>query len=132
RIAGGALGGREAPHSWRKSLPLGRAFDMGQAPQLYPRCSPARASQTVQERDQLAPLRDREPELEALVIEVDQLQQRRRRPVMEIGRAAGETAQDRSFEAVEITAFAGDQRSARIARVEGLGLPGVERVGATG
>src|SRR5437016_13485858 len=51
---------------------------------------------------------------------------------MEIGRAAGETAQDRSFEAVEITAFAGDQRSARIARVEGLGLPGVERVGATG
>src|SRR5207253_9951066 len=51
---------------------------------------------------------------------------------MEIGRAPGKTAQDRSFEAVEVTAFAGDQRSARIARVEGLGLPRVEGIRTTG
>src|SRR6185437_6946121 len=66
--------------------------------------------------------------LEALVVEVDHLRQIRSRAVVEVGSTGGEPTQDRSLDAIEVTAFTGDQRPAGIARVERGGACRIGRI----
>src|SRR5262249_16149448 len=70
--------------------------------------------QGPEERDEVALLRLGEPQAEAHVVEVDDVPQARGRAVVEVGRAAGEPAQDRPLEAPDVLPEPGDQRPAGV------------------
>ena len=56
----------------------------------------------------------READIEALVVELDDVAQVRGRAVVEVGGASGKPAQDRSLEAADIFALAADHGAARV------------------
>src|SRR5262245_57324055 len=71
----------------------------------WERCA---GSQRVEEVHQILLLLIGKADAEALVVEVHRVHQRRRRAVVEIGRARRQAAQDRSFQLADVGALAGD------------------------
>ena len=69
-------------------------------------------SQGIQKSDQLLLFFCRQIHLEPLVVEIDKLLQIVGSAVMEIGRAGGQSAQNRSLAPVHVAALARDQRFA--------------------
>ena len=83
-----------------------------------------------QEGDQLLLLFLGQIHLESLIVEIHELVQVGGGAVVEIRRAGRESPQDRALTAVEVAAQPGDERLARIARVERFDLPGIEGIRA--
>src|SRR5579884_3547339 len=69
--------------------------------------------------------------MEPRVVELDDLLQRGRRAVVEVGRPRGQPTQRRAFELTDVGPFAGKKRAARIGGVDeragGMVAQGIER-----
>src|SRR5262245_38891434 len=74
----------------------------------------ARSLQRLQERDEVRLLSVGQSKLEAAVVELHHLLECGSRPVVEIGRAGGQAAKDRSLELPDVGPFSGDHRASRI------------------
>src|SRR5262245_7991696 len=75
---------------------------------------PESSLQRPQERDEIRLLLVREPQTESHVVEVDRIEQRRRRPVVKVRRAPGEPTQHRPLESADVLPFPRDERTARV------------------
>src|SRR5712664_2825732 len=75
------------------------------------RSKPCTHLQRPQESNQVRLLLIRKAKPEADIVEVDRVEERGGRAVVEVRRPAGESAQDRALEAGDILPFAGDEGS---------------------
>src|SRR5438128_12140095 len=74
----------------------------------------APSSEGTQECDQISLLLIRKPDIESLVIEVDDIEQGGRRAVMKVGSTRRQSSQDRSLDLAYVGTLAGNQRAARV------------------
>ncbi len=80
--------------------------------------------QRPQEGDEILLLLRAQVEVEARVVEVDGVQQRCGRTIVEVGRARGQTAKDRTFELPDVGTLSGDEGASWVG-----GLNRLRRVG---
>src|SRR5207253_1424475 len=81
-----------------------------------PRAAPL--SEGTQECDQISLLLICKPDIESLVIEVDDIEQGGRRAVVKVWSTRRQSSQDRSLDLADVGTLAGNQRSARVRHLE--------------